>query len=103
MILTQHHESVINERRLYRRIGVNIDTCVTMVKGKKVTLQQALCMISASEGKRLFTGVKKMGRSDTSLFTFHKSQNYKAQNTLQNLTLVICTRLTEKILEDLNI
>ena len=60
-------------------------------------------MISASNGKRLFMGVKKMGKSDISLFTFHKSRTHEAQNILQNLRLVLHTSLSAQSLEDHNV
>ena len=71
-LLAQHHEDVVNKRKLFRKIGVPLNAEVTMKNGNVHYLQQALCAIYSVNGDSLFTGVDKMGRTDTSLFTMHK-------------------------------
>ena len=72
-LLAQHHENVVNERKLFRKIGVPLTAKVIMKNGNVQSLQQALGAISGINGDPLFTGVEKMGRTDTSLFTTHKN------------------------------
>ena len=71
-LIMKHHKCVVKERKLYRNIGVPIDTKVVMRNGRTHTLQQALCTITNTNGEQMFTGVEQMGRTDTSLFTAHK-------------------------------
>ena len=70
--MRKHHKGVVNKRKLYRKIGVPIDTKVVMRNGRTHTLQQTLCAIANTNGEHLFTGVEQMGQTDTSLFTAHK-------------------------------
>ena len=42
MILTLHYEAVVNDKRLYRKIGVNLADHVTLRGGQTVTVQQAI-------------------------------------------------------------
>ena len=58
-LLAQHHKDVVNERKLFRKIGIPLTAEVTMTNGKVQSLQQALCAISSVNGDSLFTGVKK--------------------------------------------
>ena len=71
-LLAQHHENVVNERKLFRKIGVPLTAKVIMKNGNVQCFQQALCAISSVNGYPLFTGVETMGRTDASLFTTHK-------------------------------
>ena len=73
--LTAHYESIVNEKRLYRKLGVPLAQKVKLRMGPEVTLQQAICMIPGSDGKRLFTGVECMGNTATVVFTHHKKFN----------------------------
>ena len=58
------------------------------------SLQQALCAISSVNRDLLFTGVEKMGRTDTSLFTTHKKNLQEGTRTLQVLPRVLQQVLT---------
>ena len=49
-LIAQHHDDVISERRLYRKLGTPIDVGVILQNGKALSLQQALCAISATGG-----------------------------------------------------
>ena len=71
-MITKIHKGIVNKRKLYRKIGVPIDTKVVMRNGRTHTLQQALCTIANTNREQMFTGVERMGRTDTSLFTAHK-------------------------------
>ena len=68
-LLAKHHDDVANERKLFRKLGVPITAAVTLQNGNVLSLQQALCAISATRGGILFAGVERMGKTDTSLFT----------------------------------
>ena len=88
-LLAEHHENVVNERKLYRKIGVRLGAAVTMRNGHKQSLQQAICAIHSVNGGPLFTGVKRMGKTDTSLFTMNKNNLREGTQTLQALPRVL--------------
>ena len=54
-LLEKNHEDVVNERKLYRKIGVPVTATVIMTSSKVCMLQQALCAISTTNGGSLFT------------------------------------------------
>ena len=85
---------MVNERKLFWKIGVPLTAEVIMKNGYVQSLQQALCAISSVNRDLLFTGVEKMGRTDTSLFTTHKKNLQEGTQTLQVLPRVIQQVLT---------
>ena len=87
--LTAHYESIVNEKRLYRTMGVPLTKSVKLREGPVVTLQQAICMIPSSDGKRLFTGVECMGNTATVVFTYHKRYIKEARKTVSILHKVL--------------
>ena len=89
MALTSHYESVVSDKQLYRKIGVNLTNSVTLKGGQQVTVQQALCSIPSSGGEQLFTGVECMGNTETVVFTFHKKHNEEARKTVYVLHKVL--------------
>ena len=93
-LLAQHHENVINEWKLFRKIGVSLTAKVTMKNGHVQSLQQAMRAISSVNGDPLFTGVEKMGGTDTSLFTLHKNNLREGTRTLRVLPRVLQQVLT---------
>ena len=102
-LLAQHHESIANERKLFRKLGVTLTSKVTLTNGNVLTLQQALCALTATRGGSLFTGVERMGKTDTSLFTTHKANLTEAKRTLQSLPQVIQRILTKESYERLSL
>ena len=82
MILTQHHEAIRNEKRIYQRIGTPLMNKVTLQGGNIVTMQQAICTTPSSDGGQLFSGVEYMGDIDTVLFTYHKRHHGKDKTTV---------------------
>lgn len=93
-LIAKHHEEVANDRKLYRKLGVPLTAAVTLKNGKTLSLQQTLCALSATRGGSLFTGVERMGKTETSLFTTHKSNMAEAKRTLQSLPQVMQRVLT---------
>ena len=89
MALTSHYESVVSDKRLYRKIGVDLTNSVTLKGGQQVTVQQALCSIPSSGGEQLFTGVECMGNTETVVFTFHKKHIEEARKTVYVLHKVL--------------
>ena len=49
-LISQNHDDVTRKRRLYKKLGKTIDARVTLQNGKALSLQQALCAISATGG-----------------------------------------------------
>ena len=82
-LLAQHHDDIVNERKFFRKLGVSLTARVTINDGGNCTLQQDLCAITATNGSPLFTGVERMGRTGTSLFTMHKKNLREGTATLQ--------------------
>ena len=87
--LTAHYESIVSEKRLYRTLGVLLTQRVKLQTGLEVTLQQAICMLPSSDGKRLFTGVECMGNTATVVFTYHKKYIKEARKTVSVLHKVL--------------
>ena len=94
--LTSHYESIVNEKRLYRKMGVPITQMVTLRDVQTITLQQAICTIPGSDGKRLFTGVECMGNTETVVFTHHKRYNNEARKTVSMIHRVLQDILNEQ-------
>ena len=94
--LTFHYESVVNEKRLYRKMGVPITQMVTLQEEQTVTLQQAICTIPGSDGKRLFTSVECMVNTETVVFTHHKRYNNEARKTVSMIHRVLQHILNEQ-------
>ena len=94
--LTAHYEAMVNEKRLYRSLGVPLTQRVKLQKGPEVTLQQAICTIPGSEGRRLFTGVECMGNTATVVFTCHKKLIKEAKKTVSILHRVLQDILDEQ-------
>ena len=63
---------------------------------KTITMQQALFSLRANNGKQLFTGVKRMGSSNTTLFTHTKDNSTEAKKTIRALPTVLQEILTEE-------
>ena len=102
-LLAQHQESIANERKLFCKLGVALTAKVTLTNGNVLTLQQALCALTATRGGSLFTGVERMGKTDMSLFTTHKANLTEAKRTLQSLPRVIQRVLTKESYERLSL
>ena len=85
----------MGERRLFRKVGTPLEAVVTLKTGRQLTLQQALCAINATSDTPLFTGVERMGKTDTSLFTAHKRNLAEAKRTLHSLPQVLSRILSE--------
>ena len=102
-LLTQHHDDIVSERKLYRKLGVNLNAIVDLQNGKTLTLQQTLCALTASGGGSLFTGVERMGKTDTSLFTTHKKNLSEAKRTLHSLPQVLGRVLKPECIESLGL
>ena len=100
-LLAQHHEDIANERKLFRKLGVSIGATVNLQNGKSLTLQQTMCALTASSGEPLFTGVERMGKTDTSLFTTHKKNLGEAKRTLHSLPQVLRRVLTKESMDAL--
>ena len=94
-LIAKHHEEVMSERRLFRKVGTSLEAVVTLKTDKQLTLQQALCAITATNDTPLFTGVERMGKTDTSLFTTNKRNLVEAKRTLHSLPQVLSRILTE--------
>ena len=94
-LIAKHHEDVMGERRLFRKVGTPLEAVVTLKTGRQLTLQQALCAINATSDTPLFTGVERMGKTDTSLFTAHKRNLAEAKRTLHSLPQVLSRILSE--------
>ena len=60
-------------------------------------------MISIKEGGALFKGVEQMGKTDTSLFTLHRSNLAEGKCILEVLPKVLQRILTEESYKDLGI
>ena len=102
-LIANHHEDIANERKLFRKIGASINSSVTLQNGKKLTLQQTLCSLSAAGGGYVFTGVERMGKTDTSLFTTHKKNLSAAKRTLHLLPQVLRRVLTPESFDSLGL
>ena len=89
MVITSHYESIVSDKRLYRKMGVKLTDGVTLKGGQNVTVQQAICSIPSSSGEQLFTGVECMGNTETVVFTFHKKHNEEARKTVHVLHKVL--------------
>lgn len=102
-LIAKHHDDVTSERRLFRKLGVPIDSKVRLQNGSTLTLQQAMCALSDTGGGYLFTGVERMGKTDTSLFTTHKKNLGEAKRTLHSLPQVLRRVLTKDSFESLGL
>ena len=80
--LSSHYEAIVNEKRLYRKIGIPITQMVKLQDRQSVTIQQAICSIPGCDGKQLFAGVECMGETETVVFTRHKKYNNEARKTV---------------------
>ena len=85
MILTQHHEAIQNEERIYCRIGTPLMDGVTLQDGTTVTIQQAICTIPSSDCGKLFSRVECMGDTNTEVFTYHKRYHEEDMTTVKKI------------------
>ena len=82
VMFTSHYESVVKNKRLYRKIGAPLPQEVNLLNGQSVIIQQAVCSIPGSDGEQLFTSVERMGNTKTVVFTYHRRYNEEARKTV---------------------
>ena len=97
ILLQKHLETVHQERRSYGQTGIFIKQPVHMKSSpnNRLTIQQALCTLRAANGKQLFTGVERMGTSNTTLFTHTQENTTEARKKIKALPTVLKSLITE--------
>ena len=97
ILLQKHHEAVQQERRSFGQTGIFINQPVHMKREPvtRRTIQQVLCTLRATNGKQLFTGIERMGNSNTTLFTHTQDNTAEARRTIKALPTVLKSLITE--------
>ena len=86
MALTSHYESVVSDKRLYRKIGVNLTDSVTLKGGQQVTVQQALCSIPSSGGSNFSPGLNAWATQRQWFSPFTKSTTRRQEKQYTSCT-----------------